>query len=135
MTDVELVQCATEFRQGILGDQPSDLMCAAVSWPLAGFLRFSGVPCEAVEGDLGHCNHVWIKLADGRALDATADQFNRLFPQKNYPPVYLGEMIDIHAEVERGCTCHPDDSPPVPCARKYALTECRAAMETDDASE
>ncbi len=25
------------------------------------------------------------------------------------------------------CTCHPDDNPPVPCPRKYALTECRAA--------
>ena len=25
------------------------------------------------------------------------------------------------------CTCHPDDKPPVPCARKYALTECRIA--------
>lgn len=27
----------------------------------------------------------------------------------------------------RPCTCHPDDNPPVPCPRKYALTECRAA--------
>ena len=26
----------------------------------------------------------------------------------------------------RPCTCHPDDSPPVPCARQYALNECRA---------
>lgn len=23
------------------------------------------------------------------------------------------------------CTCHPDDNPPRPCARKYALNECR----------
>lgn len=29
---------------------------------------------------------------------------------------------------DRTCTCHPDDSPPVPCAQKYALTECRAAQ-------
>ncbi len=27
----------------------------------------------------------------------------------------------------RSCTCHPDDEPPVPCPRKYALTHCRAA--------
>lgn len=27
----------------------------------------------------------------------------------------------------RKCTCHPDDLPPVPCPRKFALTECRAA--------
>ena len=28
----------------------------------------------------------------------------------------------------RACTCHPDDDPPVPCAQKYALTDCRAAI-------
>lgn len=27
----------------------------------------------------------------------------------------------------RPCTCHPDDKPPVPCPKKYALSECRAA--------
>lgn len=28
---------------------------------------------------------------------------------------------------DRPCTCHPDDNPPVPCAKRYALTECKAA--------
>jgi hypothetical protein len=27
----------------------------------------------------------------------------------------------------RSCTCHPDDLPPDPCPKRYALTECRAA--------
>jgi hypothetical protein len=27
----------------------------------------------------------------------------------------------------RSCTCHPDDAP-VPCPRRYALSECQAAM-------
>ena len=27
----------------------------------------------------------------------------------------------------RPCTCHPDDNPPHPCPRRYALEECRAA--------
>lgn len=27
----------------------------------------------------------------------------------------------------RQCTCHPDDSPPSPCARRYALRDCRIA--------
>lgn len=27
----------------------------------------------------------------------------------------------------RSCTCHPDDNPPIPCQRKYALTDCRQA--------
>jgi hypothetical protein len=30
--------------------------------------------------------------------------------------------------IERPCTCHPDDNPPVPCAQKYALNECKAAV-------
>jgi hypothetical protein len=24
------------------------------------------------------------------------------------------------------CTCHPDDNPPVPCAQRYAYSECVA---------
>lgn len=28
---------------------------------------------------------------------------------------------------ERPCTCHPDDLPPRPCPRKYAIDECRLA--------
>lgn len=31
------------------------------------------------------------------------------------------------AEPEKPCTCHPDDNPPRPCPKKYALNECRAA--------
>ena len=28
---------------------------------------------------------------------------------------------------DRPCTCPPEDNPPVPCERKYALTACREA--------
>lgn len=32
------------------------------------------------------------------------------------------------ADVERRpCTCHPDDNPPIPCPRMYALQDCRRA--------
>lgn len=31
---------------------------------------------------------------------------------------------DAADEVAKPCTCHPDDNPPVPCAQKYALTDC-----------
>lgn len=96
MTDEELIKFASDFRDGILDGRPSNWMCAAVSWPLASSLRVSGVPCESVESDLGHCNHFWIRLADGRALDPTADQFNTDFPNKNYPPVYLGPPMELH---------------------------------------
>ena len=29
-----------------------------------------------------------------------------------------------YARDTRTCTCHPDDNPPKPCARKYAYSEC-----------
>lgn len=39
--------------------------------------------------------------------------------------------MDHHAaqavEDTRKCTCHPDDKPPVPCPRKFAFSECKAA--------
>lgn len=84
------------FRKGILGKRQSDMMCAAVCYPLASLLNISGVKCEAVESDLGECNHVWIRLADGRALDPTGDQFNLVNSEK-MPPVYLGPPLKIHA--------------------------------------
>lgn len=38
----------------------------------------------------------------------------------------LTRAIDA-AKLERPCTCHPDDNPPKPCPRQFALTDCRAA--------
>lgn len=29
-------------------------------------------------------------------------------------------------EAARPCTCHPDDNPPVPCAKQYAYSDCLA---------
>lgn len=38
-------------------------------------------------------------------------------------------------EAGRTCTCHPSDKPPIPCARKYALSQCRAAALAATPSE
>lgn len=35
----------------------------------------------------------------------------------------------------RPCTCHQDDNPPVPCAQKYALAECRATRSGPDEAQ
>lgn len=43
-----------------------------------------------------------------------------------YPPDW-GQQFLGPLDRPRACTCHPDDNPPVPCAQKFALTECRAA--------
>lgn len=98
MSDDELIEFATEFREGILDGRPSVWMCAAVCWPLSTLLSMHGVPNEAIESDLGEMNHIWLRLSDGRALDPTADQFNGLFPDMRLPPVYLGRPISIHGE-------------------------------------
>lgn len=96
LSDEQLVQIASDFRDGILDGAPSDMMCGMVSWPLAAYFGAMGFPVKTVDGDLGHLNHIWIALPDGRVLDATADQFNRMFPAMNLPPVYLGPPLDIH---------------------------------------
>ena len=40
-----------------------------------------------------------------------------------------GTSHSWQVEKIRPCTFHPDDNPPVPCARKYAITECRSEYE------
>lgn len=37
------------------------------------------------------------------------------------------EVNGLSIDDPRACTCHPDDLPPRPCPRKYALDECRLA--------
>ena len=39
-------------------------------------------------------------------------------------PAKYGRGTQLYA---RPCTCSPDDKPPQPCARRYALTDCREA--------
>jgi hypothetical protein len=37
------------------------------------------------------------------------------------------DPLKVALAVLRACTCHPADNPPSPCARRYALSECRVA--------
>lgn len=96
MTDAELIEFASEFRDGILDGTPSAMACAMVCEPLVTLLNMSGVQCsiaktDAIRTSYGSCNHVWIALADGRVLDPTADQFND--EGLDLPPVYLGRKV------------------------------------------
>lgn len=90
MTDEELQAIARDFRAGLLRGQASALMCFAVSAPLQGLLSaVYGVETELVELDFPDCNHVVLRLSDGRILDATADQFG-------LAPVYLGDVPPLY---------------------------------------
>ena len=46
------------------------------------------------------------------------------------PCLHATETLQAIA-VERQCTCHPDDNPPRPCPKKYALSECRKAAGSE----
>ena len=85
LTDDELIEIARDFRDGLLDGRPPDLMCMVVSAPLQGFLSaVYGVETTLEKLDFENGDHVWLRLPDGRILDATADQFG-------LEPVYLGE--------------------------------------------
>jgi hypothetical protein len=92
MTDAQLIAYASAFRLGIIGRGPSAGRCFIVCAPLAALLSTIGVKADLVESDLGWINHFWLRLADGRALDPTADQFNNVDDAK-LPAVYLGPPL------------------------------------------
>lgn len=92
---MDILQFSKDFRTAIIGRGDSARMCAAVSGPLCAALRMEGVACTLLESDLEDCNHVFIRLQDGRVLDATADQFNG-HGRPALPAVYLGEKTDLH---------------------------------------
>lgn len=96
MTDKQLIKVAADFRKGILGKRSPRLMCMVVSAPLQGFLAgVYGVETtiETVwfPENTRACNHTFLRLPDGRILDATADQFG-------LEPIYLGEMPAVYEE-------------------------------------
>jgi len=98
MTDQDLVRIVTEYRNGILDDLPSDVSgCFAVAWPLSSYLRsILGVQAWLVRGRVGideDHDHYWIRLADGRVIDPTADQYGG-------PPVYLGPLPNEYVEAQ-----------------------------------
>lgn len=96
MDDTQLLKFVGSFRAGILNGRSSDRMCFMVCAPLETLLNLHGVNCKMVVSDLGECEHVFLKLEDGRVLDPTGDQFNYLFPDLNMPKVYLGPVAQIH---------------------------------------
>lgn len=103
MTDAKLIKFVTGFRSGICGRGGSEYMCFAVCAPLVTLLNMNGVKSSLRDGvvkfEIGEINHYWIELEDGRVVDPTADQFNRILLEK-LPKVYLGAPVErIHGPV------------------------------------
>jgi len=93
LRDKELKSLCLDFRRGLIRKNAGDMMCGVVSFALQGYLSFLGVPAEIEEVLLPQTNHVFLRLEDGRVLDATADQFGG-------PKVYLGEPMWFHKTQE-----------------------------------
>lgn len=67
-------------------------------------------------------NGIWYDSAL-KTLSGYRDAMNKLHEQES--PTFMGEPVLADT---RPCTCHPDDNPPSPCQKRYALSECRAAL-------
>lgn len=80
-SDRRIRKIARDFTVGLLEDRSTKKQCFIVSLPLAGYLNFIGVECQAVEGLFDGWHHWWIVFPDGRVIDATASQFQG---QRNY---------------------------------------------------
>jgi len=89
MRTSELKSLCLGFRRGLIKQREGDMMCAVVSYALHGYLSFLGVKAEVEEVSLQLSNHVFLRLSDGRVLDATADQFGG-------PKVYIGAPMWFH---------------------------------------
>jgi len=79
--DAAILAVASLVRREVLGGCTSEGLCFEVCSQLIVTLGAYGIDCSMVETNLEDCiwsewlNHFWIRLADGRALDPTADQF------------------------------------------------------------
>jgi hypothetical protein len=91
LTTRRLKLLATQWRRGLLGkDGSSRGMCFAVSASFGGWLSAAyGIDTEVVTVHFAEINHCWLRLPDGRIIDATADQFG-------LEPVYVGPLPLIY---------------------------------------
>lgn len=102
MTDNQLLKISTQFRKGVLGKSSPVDQCFVVSSALCGYLNFMGLECRLEEAVLdmekADFHHWYIRLKDGRIIDATASQFNADSRQE-MPIVYVGKCPDYYKPV------------------------------------
>ncbi len=98
LTSNDLLDCALEFRQGILENGSPARMCFAVCTTLQGFLSaIYNFETELTEGAIGEHQHYWLTLPDGQIIDPTADQFSKPTGEP-MPEVFLGTRPDWYGE-------------------------------------
>lgn len=96
MNTKELLCAAREFRDGIVGNEPSERMCFMVCAPLHGYLRFVGEDVDLIQGTVSGVEHYWLRLKNGDVLDPTADQFTTT--DQPMPEIYIGKQPKWYRE-------------------------------------
>ena len=95
LSDRAMIVAARDERVNILANRQRnhpDGMGYMVSHAILLKLR-GQLHAEVEELRFGFTRHWVLRLASGRILDATADQFNHLLPaEQQLPPIYLGDM-------------------------------------------
>lgn len=85
----------------------------------------------SVKSDLMRYEQMILSCTNGiykTAYEAEANRLQALLDAIDAAAAQPAVPLQPQAEPDsRTCTCHPDDSPPIPCAKKYALSECRAS--------
>lgn len=69
------------------------------------------------------------RITDLEAVEAMRDEEIAGLREKH------GNALERIAGMEKDakpCTCHPDDNPPIPCAKQYALSECRSVADGEN---
>jgi hypothetical protein len=92
MTDAELIAFVQKFRDLVLDGKSSESTCFVICVPLETLLLWKGVHAELTRThlDTGY-SHFWFRLADGRVLDPTLDQYDA-----SVGPVYFGPPTKLH---------------------------------------
>jgi hypothetical protein len=70
----------------------------------------------------------WLDHAPETHSVFTSEEAAKAAAQADYSARILSALEPSAA---RPCTCHPDDNPPVPCAGKYALSDCQSAAREE----
>lgn len=68
-------------------------------------------------------------------IEATCEAEGTLFGSRKDIDRIIRDVLAQTSEIsddKRSCTCPPDDKPPQPCPKKYALSDCVATSEQPD---
>lgn len=121
--------CASRVLNQFKDDDYHIIQCAQCGCEIRHTQHHKVSSCwnrRALEAALPH-------LSQGGVTDGMVDRAWRVLhgdDSKQRVRLALSAALASHEPV-RTCTCHPDDSPPTPCAEKYALGDCELAATTD----